>query len=197
MIEAVLPATLARWKDFEGLFGKTGACMGCWCMYWRLPRKEWEAARGATAKALIKKRLAKAPPAGLLAYAAGEAVGWLQIGPRADTPQWNTPRRVCAPLADAPDTDETVWAATCFFVRPGWRKQGVTRALLAAGVDFAREHGARAIEACPHEGAERMDAASLYVGAASVFRQAGFREVARRKANRPLMRLTLDRRRGR
>jgi hypothetical protein len=40
-----------------------------------------------------------------------------------------------------------------------------------------------------------MDAVSLYVGHAGVFERAGFREVARRKDNRPLMRLDLRRRR--
>jgi hypothetical protein len=31
----VLPATAERWPDLEALFGKNGACAGCWCMWWR------------------------------------------------------------------------------------------------------------------------------------------------------------------
>jgi hypothetical protein len=41
-----------------------------------------------------------------------------------------------------------------------------------------------------------MDAASLYVGHADVFRSAGFKEIARRKDHRPLMRLALRARRA-
>jgi GNAT superfamily N-acetyltransferase len=191
MIDAVKPLTPARWRDLEAVFGAQGACMGCWCMYWRLPRKEWDAARGAKARALFKRRVEKGPPPGVIAYAGGEAVGWLQIGPRADAPQWNGARRVSAPTPDAPEADEHAWAASCFFVKSGWRGKGVMRALIAGAVDFARESGARLIDACPIEGAGRMHAATLYVGAASTLKRAGFKEIARRKENRPLMRLAL------
>jgi GNAT superfamily N-acetyltransferase len=191
MVDAVEPLTPARWKDLEDLFGLAGATMGCWCMYWRMPRSEWDAARGDETKALFRKRVKRGPPPGVLAYADGKPVGWLQVGPRADAPQWNTPRRLSAPLPDAPETDESVWAATCFFVRRGWRGKGVTKALVEGAIGHARKAGARMIEACPHEGGGRIDAGSLYVGHARVFERAGFEEVARRKPNRPLMRLVL------
>ena len=77
------------------------------------------------------------------------AVGWLQIGPRAHVPEWNNPRRASTPLADAPAQDERNWAASCFFVRKGFRGQGVTSALLDGGIDFARRSGARLLEAAP------------------------------------------------
>jgi GNAT superfamily N-acetyltransferase len=188
--------TPGLWPAFERLFGKQGACMGCWCMYWRLPRRQYDAARGAAAKRLMKKRVEQGPPPGVLAFVGEDAVGWLQIGPRADTPQWNTPRRVSAPMKPQDAEDERVWAATCFFVKPGLRRQGVTGALLEGGVALARKYGARAIEACPVEPRGRMDAASLYVGHADVFRSAGFKEIARRKDHRPLMRLALRARRA-
>ena len=34
--------TSERWDDFEELFGTRGAYGGCWCMWWRLTRKEFE-----------------------------------------------------------------------------------------------------------------------------------------------------------
>jgi predicted GNAT family acetyltransferase len=191
LIDRVEPLTPDLWPAFERLFGKQGACMGCWCMYWRLPNKEWQAVRGDGAKRLMKKRVKAGPPPGVLAFSGDEAVGWLQIGPRRDAPQWNTVRRVSAPLKLSDADDARVWAATCFFVKPGMRRQGVTGALLKGGVAFARESGARVVEACPIETDGRMDAISLYVGHAAAFRRAKFKEVARRKDNRPLMRLTL------
>jgi GNAT superfamily N-acetyltransferase len=76
-------------------------------------------------------------------------------------------------------------------VKPGHRRQGVSSALLKAGAAFAKEHGARVLEACPMDVQGRSDPISLYVGRMSVFERAGFKEVARRKDNRPLMRLSL------
>lgn len=195
MTARVVPLTPELWPAFEALFGKNGACMGCWCMYWRMSNKEWQAARGDTAKRAMKKRVMAGPPPGVLAFEGDEAVGWLQIAPRSDTPQWNTPKRVSAPLRAEDAEGERVWAATCFFVKAGHRRQGVTDALLKAGVALAKKNGARVVEGCPIEPSGRMDATSLYVGHASVFARAGFEEVARRKDNRPLMRLELGRKR--
>ena len=41
------------------------------------------------------------------------------------------------------------WSATCFVTRKGYRKRGITYALAAATAEFAREQGARALEAYP------------------------------------------------
>lgn len=191
MVDRVEPLTPDTWPAFERLFGKNGACMGCWCMYWRLPRKDYDAARGDAAKRLFKKRVKQGPPPGVVAFDGDDAVGWLQIGPRVDAPQWNTPKRVSAPLKESDAEDERIWAATCFFVKPGHRRQGISDALLKAGIALAKANGARALEACPIETEGRMDNVSLYVGHVSVFKRAKFKEVARRKDNRPLMRLAL------
>lgn len=193
MVDRVEPLTLDDWPAFERLFGKNGACMGCWCMYWRVPRKEYDAARGPAAKRLFKKRVKEGPPPGVVAFEGEDAVGWLQIGPRPDTPQWNTPKRLSAPTKPDAAEDESVWGATCFFVKAGHRRQGISDALLKGGIAMAKANGARVVEACPVDPAGRMDVVSLYVGHVSVFKRAKFKEVARRKENRPLMRLLLKR----
>jgi predicted GNAT family acetyltransferase len=189
MIDRVAPLTPDLWPAFEKLFGKSGACSGCWCIHWRVPRAEYVAKRGAKAKAFIKRRILQGPPPGVLAFDGDEAVGWLQIGPRADTPQWNSPRRVTAPLQESDAEDERVWGATCFFIKPSARGQGVMAALLKGGIDYARANGARLIEACPIDG--KTGNVDAYVGLISVFERVKFKEVARRKDNRPLMRLML------
>jgi predicted GNAT family acetyltransferase len=154
-----------------------------------VPHAEYVAKRGAKAKALFKRRVMRGPPPGVLAFIGEEAVGWLQIGPRADTPEWNSTRRATAPLDAADAANERVWGATCFFIKSSARRQGVMDALIAGGVKFARANGARVVEACPIEGkSSNVDA---YVGVASAFERAKFKEVARRRPNRPLMRRTL------
>ena len=43
---AIHPLTPQRWADLERLFGANGACGGCWCMWWRLKRPEFDAGKG-------------------------------------------------------------------------------------------------------------------------------------------------------
>lgn len=189
MVDRIEPLTPENWPAFERLFGKQGACSGCWCIHWRVPHADYVEKRGDKAKAMFKRRVMRGPPPGVLAFIGDEAVGWLQITPRADTPEWNNPRRVTAPLDMADAKDEHVWGATCFFIKSSARGHGVMGALLRGGLEYARANGARVVEACPIDGkASTVDA---YVGRVSVFRRAKFKEVARRKDNRPLMRLTI------
>ena len=131
------------------------------------------------------------PPPGLIAYRDGEPVGWVQVGPRSDVPNWNGPRRLPAPTPDAPADDPGVWGISCFAVRAGRRRQGIATALLDGAIDWARENGARILDACPVDASEQRQPISIYHGAASMFRRAGFLEVARRRHGRPLMRLQL------
>jgi predicted GNAT family acetyltransferase len=189
MVDRIEPLTPALWPAFERLFGPTGACSGCWCIHWRVPRADYVAKRGPKAKALFKRRVMQGPPPGVLAFIGEDAVGWLQIGPRADTPQWNSARRVTAPLDAADAADARIWGATCFFIKPTARGQGVMDALIKGGLQFARANGARVVEACPIDG--KASAVDAYVGVASAFERARFKEVARRKDNRPLMRRVL------
>ncbi len=46
----------------------------------------------------IKARIEAGPPPGLLAFEDETAIGWMQIGPRADVPEWNNQGRGSAPL---------------------------------------------------------------------------------------------------
>jgi len=188
---AVVPLTPERWSDLEDLFGPHGACYGCWCNHFRMPPRLRRQLLGEGARRLFEERVKRGPPPGVLAYADDKAVGWLQVGPRAHVPEWNNPRRASTPLPDAPAEDERNWAASCFFVRRGFRGQGVTGALLGGAIDFARESGARLIEVAAMDNEEKRSADGLYVGPESVFRRAGFVEVARQKPGRPLLRLVL------
>lgn len=188
---AVFPLTPERWPDLEDLFGPQGACYGCWCNHFRMPQRLRKPLLGEGARQLFEERVKQGPPPGVLAYAEGKAVGWLQAGPRAHVPEWNNPRRASTPLPDAPADDERNWAASCFFVRKGFRGKGVTGALLDGAIAFARASGARLIEAAAMENQEKRSAEGLYVGPESVFRRAGFVEMARQKPGRPLLRLIL------
>lgn len=187
----VLPLTPERWPDLENLFGPQGPCYGCWCNHFRMPQKQRMPLLGEGARRLFEERVRTGPPPGVLAYDADMPVGWLQVGPRADIPEWNNPRRASTPLADGPAEDKRNWAASCFFVRKGFRGRGVTAALLDGAIGFARESGARLLEAAAMDHEFKRSSEGLYVGPERVFLRAGFTEVAQQKPGRPLLRLAL------
>src|SRR5207249_1623515 len=117
---------------------------------------------------------------GLVAYLDGEPVGWCAVEPRTAYPRLLLETRV--PWADRAEdkTDDGVWAVTCFVTRTSFRRRGVSRALARAAVDFARAHGARALEGHPmitQPGQEVMPV-ELHVGSRSSFAAAGFTEVS-------------------
>ncbi len=76
------PLTPERWKDFEKLFGPKGACAGCWCMWFRLTRAEFEKQKGAGNKRAMKKIVNSGEAPGIIAYSGDESVGWCSVAPR-------------------------------------------------------------------------------------------------------------------
>jgi predicted GNAT family acetyltransferase len=187
----IRPVTPDLWPAFEELFGKQGACYGCWCTFFRQPpaaRRDNDHMRN---KDLIKARIEAGPPPGLLAFEDGKAIGWMQIGPRADVPEWNNKGRGSAPVEPGDESDPSVWAISCFFIRTKARGKGVTHQLVSGGLAFAKESGARFIEACPMDQSRDSRSIGLFVGSTRVFEKAGFSRMVERKAGRPLMRYVI------
>lgn len=175
-----------NWPDLEQLFGPKGACGGCWCMFMRLPLAEFRAGKGAGNRRALRALVKDRPP-GLIAYAGAQAVGWIAVAPREEFARLEN-SRVLAPVPG-----EGVWAAACFYVKAGHRGAGVSAALLAAASEFARRNGARYLEGYPNVNvAEKQPAAFVWSGFESTFQRAGFSEIARRTAKRPIMRRPLD-----
>jgi GNAT superfamily N-acetyltransferase len=178
----IRPLTPARWKDLEALFGARGACGGCWCMYWRLPRSTFEREKGDGNRRAFKKLVATGEPPGLLAYDGGQPVGWCAIAPRTEYPKLAR-TRILQPVDDQP-----VWSVSCLFVARPYRRRGVSVRLLEAAADYARRRGGRIVEGYPVEARGKVADPFVWTGLASAFRQAGFAEVARRSKTRPIMR---------
>jgi len=98
-------------------------------------------------------------------------------------------------LAKVLTEDPGVWWVTCFAVDSRHRRSGVGSALLKAAVEFAREHGATAVEGHPVDvaalSAARVGGSGIFTGTVAMFSAAGFTEVARTYPTRPVMRLLL------
>ncbi|MBC7220852.1 GNAT family N-acetyltransferase [Candidatus Bipolaricaulota bacterium] len=185
------PLTSERWPDLEALFLARGCAMarGCWCMYYRESGKVAGPAGLTVAEHRRRQLQALAtddPPPGLIGYRGGVPVGWVSLGPREAFPRLRQ-----SPVAKAVD-DLPVWSIVCFVVPPAYRHQGVATGLLQDATAFARARGVVALEAYPVDKPVRSADASMWFGAMSMYTKAGFVEVARRRPERPVVRLLLS-----
>ena len=178
------PVSADRWGDFERLFGPGGAYGGCWCMYFRMRSADNARAKASERKAGIRSLVESGGEPGLIAYVGGEPAGWVSLDPREKFPRI-VHSRLFKPIDGGP-----VWSIVCFVIGKRYRRQRLSERLLAAAIDYARDHCASAVEAYPIEPSEELKGYAGFTGIRSVFERAGFVEVARRE-NRPTMRLEL------
>jgi GNAT superfamily N-acetyltransferase len=174
------------WTDLEELFGLNGACGGCWCMYWKLRGKAFEQAKGFGTRQMHKSLVDAGTVTGLLAYQDGEVVGWVAVEPR------SAYERLAHSRTLQPLDDEPVWSVTCFFVAKKYRRQGIAVGLLKAAVEHVRHQGGKIVEGYPLEVKAKTAPAFIFTGTPSVFRAAGFVEVARRTPTRPIFRFLIE-----
>jgi GNAT superfamily N-acetyltransferase len=155
-------------------------------MWWRIKRSQFEAQQGDDNRAAFRQIVARGDVPGILAYHEGKPVGWCAVQPREAYPVLQRSPTL------KPVDDRPVWSIPCFFVARAYRRSGVMAALLRAAVDHAARHGARLVEGYPVE-PRSENAPDLYVftGFAATFKEAGFVEVARRSATRPIMRYVI------
>jgi GNAT superfamily N-acetyltransferase len=179
------PLTPDRWRDFETLFGERGACGGCWCMWPRLARSQYEMQKGARNKLAMKKLVDGGHTPGIIAYQNGQPIGWCSVAPRQDFLRLER-SRILKPVDEQP-----VWSVVCFFVAKEHRGGGLSTKLLKAAIDFVREQGGRIVEGYPVEPQKKQPDAFMWTGLAATFAKAGFKECARRSATRPVMRHTI------
>ncbi|MEW5738506.1 MAG: GNAT family N-acetyltransferase [Myxococcota bacterium] len=185
-MEALTPS---HWKDIERLFGAKGACAGCWCMFWRLGEGErFEDVKGAPAKQRFKALVMKGKAQGFLAYVGDEPVGWLAAGRRRDFQKLDR-----APSLAVDDADR-VHSLPCFFVKSGFRGQGVASALLATAVKALKRDGAKVLEGYPVKPSKPggpIPAAFAWTGTVPLFEKAGFRVAQAKPTGKQRMRRVL------
>jgi GNAT superfamily N-acetyltransferase len=191
---SVVPANQASCEDLQAIFGNRGPASRCQCQRYKLQPKEAFGNFPAEERAFrLRQQTDCGHPdsdstSGLVAYLDGEPVGWCAVEPR---PAYSGLVRVFRVPWDGRSedkTDESVWAVTCLLTRSGYRKRGVSRALARAAVDFARERGARALEAYPMTSKNAL-LEEIHVGTESVYADAGFTEVHRPSIRRAVVRI--------
>jgi GNAT superfamily N-acetyltransferase len=181
----VQPLTKARLPDLAALFDEGGDAKTCQCAFWRVPGSGWQDWTKAKNRAVLASLAGRDPAPGLVAYRDGRTVGWVSVGPREDYARLER-SKVLARIDDKP-----VWSIVCFFVDARARGRGVSEALLKGAIDYARSEGATMLEAYPIDKKERSHSDFMWSGAKGMYDRAGFKEVARRKETRPVMRRSI------
>jgi GNAT superfamily N-acetyltransferase len=174
-LEAAGPRHAAALVD---LFARTGT--PCHCQYWHFSgdKNAWlerlfhapNENRDAFVAGLERPELN-----GVVALAEEQAVGWMKLCP-AEQVEKLYEQRLYRGLPCFGGDRDGVLSVGCMLVDEAWRRQGVARSLVGAGITFAQAIGARAIEAFPRRH-EQAQAPELWLGPVNVFLDAGFRIV--------------------
>ena len=181
----VHPLTPERWPDLETLFGPNGAYGGCWCMFFRMRRRDFAKSTGPANKAAMEQIVGSGHPPGLLVYLAGEVAGWVSLDRRENYPHVEHSRKL-ARLDDRP-----VWSIVCFVVGKQFRRQGLMTEMIRGAEQYARQQGAESLVAYPTEPEAELKGDEGYHGITTAFRKAGFEEVRRVSEKQVVMRKEL------
>ena len=174
--------------DVAKLFGTDQITNDCWCMWFIIPVKEFHEAGSAGNRAKFCQLVASSDlPVGLLAYQDSDPVGWCAVGPR-----MRYVRAVKTPTyRGGEDGDGDIWLVPCFFVRKDARGHEISRRLLEAAVELAKENGATAIDGFPFSGSKRRSGGAVEVGFEPVFSACGFKIIRTPSSSRVVMRRQL------
>jgi GNAT superfamily N-acetyltransferase len=215
----IVPANRATWADLAAIFGTIDSGR-CNCQRFKTRGWFWDQATDEQRRARLREQVNCDNPdatstTGLVAYLAdgsqhpgdeprdladerdegdeearGVPVGWVAVEPRTEYP-----RLLGLPTVwrgrQEDKQDDGVWSVTCFVVRKGYRRRGITYALAAATVGYARQNGARALEgyAMRTQPGKEITWGELHVGAVHAFADAGFTEVSSPSVRRVVMRV--------
>ena len=128
--------SIEKWRDFVSLFGESGACGGCWCMLWRLSRKEFERQKGDTYKLAMKTIVAAGEVPGILVFHNSEAIGWCALAPRSRYPALLRSRIL------QPVDEKQCWSIAGLLIKSHLEKKEYQQILLLAAAVYAKSQGA-------------------------------------------------------
>jgi GNAT superfamily N-acetyltransferase len=201
---SIVPANQVPWDDLKAVFGDRDSGR-CNCQRFKTRGWFWEQATDDQRRAQLRDQANCGDPAassttGLVAYLHDQdhgqdqqatPVGWVAVEPRTEYPRLRGLPTVWKGRPAEQKDDDSVWAVTCFVVRKGYRRRGITYALAEAAVGYAKANGARALEgyAMLTRPGREITWGELHVGARQVFAEAGLAEVSRPSVRRAVMRI--------
>ncbi|MEZ5173444.1 MAG: GNAT family N-acetyltransferase [Bacteroidia bacterium] len=138
------PLTPENWLDFVELFGERGACGNCWCMSFRLPKKEFDQGKlNGMNKSAMYELVHSAEHTGLLAYLNNEPIAWIALSPRSEF------KRLAYSRVHKPIDQSHVWSIPCFFISKPYQKIGLSTHLISLTIKYAEQNNIGILEAYP------------------------------------------------
>lgn len=152
-------------------------------MWWRLKRSLYVKQKGSGNKNNFKKIVNSGNVPGILAYSKGKPIGWCSVDKRESFPVLER-SRILKKIDDKP-----VWSIVCFFVKKEFRRKDVTVDLLKATIKYVGKCGGKILEGYPIDPKNgKYPDTFAFIGLASAYEKAGFKEVIRRSSTRLIMR---------
>ena len=156
------------WPAFAELAQTSdGFPSGCWCMAFH-PEG---VGKDTTAELNRERKLARVRNGTThhaLVFEDDLCVGWCQFGSPDELPRIKSRAAYQKTLSTLPN-----WRITCFYVRKGHRRQGVSKDALSGALDLIADLGGGVVEGYP-EPAGSVPAGFLYNGALTTYEQLGF-----------------------
>jgi GNAT superfamily N-acetyltransferase len=170
----IKPVDKNNWIDFETFFLQSkGGPSSCWCMIWRMTKEELKQNNSVCRKEFIKQRVWANIPIGVLGYTNNDVIAWCSIAPRETYKKLNGDENL-----------ENVWSLTCFYIKTEYRKKGITEHLIKNAIKYAKENGAKYIEAYP---VKPESPSYRYMGFINAFEKAGFKFIKMAGTRRHVM----------
>jgi GNAT superfamily N-acetyltransferase len=178
------PLSKDNWGKFAQLFGERGACGNCWCMWYRIPKQDFQEGKENDGnKSAMKELVWEGQPTGILGFYEDQPIAWCAFAPREHYLKLEK-SRVHKRIDDQP-----VWSIPCFFIDKNFRRQGVSVELLKGVIRYAANQGIKIIEAYPTiPTKEILPDSFAWIGLYKSFEQTGFQIVDRTSKNRPMVR---------
>jgi GNAT superfamily N-acetyltransferase len=170
-----LGADFLRFFDHErgSAFADNPEWAKCYCHFYHVPRAiDWPSLSAPQNRTAMRARIEVGAMEGFLAFDGVEVVGWLNAQPRDALPHCFD-RMGIEPTPLRCEAFEAA-AIVCFVVAPNRRRQGISRALLAAALASFAARGFKLVDAFPFKSGTSDLAADHYHGSLSLFLDQGF-----------------------
>ena len=178
----VKPLTPKLLTQLDKLFNDSPVTQKCYCMYWRIGF-DYKKNSPKQNKELFKKEVEQNNAKGLIAFIDENPVGWCQVTPKQNLDHLQKSWKL------KNETKENTWCISCFYIKKGYRKQGIASELIKEAIKFSKNNGTQILEAYPVD--HKVSTSSTFTGFATTFKKLGFKEIKRNVPARPIMQIKL------